>query len=257
MRIHSAVGCAVVLLAAWISTAAGDDFRIESKVFVGKDKTPSSQTTTLFRAGVVYDYLSDPPKVAIFDKPRGRFILLDPTRKVKTEIKIEELLRFTERLRQLAAEGQNAQLKGMVRPEFAKQIDEKTDELVLTSDAMTYRLQTMKPDSTAAVQQYREFSDWYARLNSMTNPSSIPPFPRLAVNEELADRGLLATQVQLTIPAAKQFTGKAINLRSEHKIAWRLLQRDTAQIAETAGQLASFELVSLTAYRQASDSIKR
>jgi hypothetical protein len=89
--------------------------------------------------------------------------------------------------------------------------------------------------STAAAEQYREFSDWYARFNTMANPGSMPQFPRLTVNAELAKRGLVPTDVQLN--------ARAYLARSEHYVTWRLLEGDHKRIAETANQLATFEEV--------------
>ena len=60
----------------WLNAA--EDFRIETKVYSGRDKSPVSQNVTLFQAGYVYDYMADPERVAVFDRAHGRFILLDP-----------------------------------------------------------------------------------------------------------------------------------------------------------------------------------
>ncbi|HTU25983.1 MAG TPA: hypothetical protein VMF30_11330, partial [Pirellulales bacterium] len=112
------------------------------------------------------------------------------------------------------------------------------------------RVTTTKAESAEASQQYREFSDWYARLNVMMNPGSTPPFPRLAVNDELAKRGLLAEQVQLTVPQQNALHRHTVELRSEHHIAWRLLQSDLDLITETTNQLTTFKSVSLDEYRK-------
>jgi hypothetical protein len=82
----------------------------------------------------------------------------------------------------------------------------------------------------------------------MLNPGSQPPFPRLAVNEELAKRGLIASKVTLTIPAQVQRPGQT--LRTEHKINYRLLQKDQKTIDETDRQLASFEKVSFAQFQE-------
>jgi hypothetical protein len=197
----------------------------------------------------VFDYLSD-KTVAVFDKKRGRFLLLDPTRKVKTEVKTEELQRFCDELQERAAKEGNAYVKFLANPQFEVSIDEKTAELVLKSQHMTYRISTLKAESDEAAQQYREFSDWYARLNAMTNHT--PPFARLAVNEELHRRGLVATQVQLNIPQQILLAGHGVSLRSEHQIKWKLLKLDLDLVTETETQLDSFKPVSLEKFQQVS-----
>ena len=183
------------------AVAPADDFRIETKVFSGKSKIPLSQNTTLFYAGHVYDYLSDPDRIAVFDKLHGRFILLDPKRKVKSEVATDDVLSFAEKFHASAAQSSNAFMKFAADPDFNVRFTQE-GELTLSSEHMTYQLLTIPADTVEAGRQYREFSDWYARFNAMTHPGSTPPFARLCVNEELADRGLVPTEVQLTIPAA-------------------------------------------------------
>ncbi len=180
-----------------LCSAQAEDFHIESSIYSGKETKPISQNTTIFRAGIVFDYLSD-KTAAVFDKPRDRILLLDPKRKVKAEVKIEELKRFCDDLQEKAAKEGNAYVKFLANPQFDISLDDKTAELVFKSPYLTYRISTIKAESEEAALQYREFSDWYARLNAMTN--HMPPFARLAVNEELYRRGLVATQVQLNIP---------------------------------------------------------
>ncbi len=235
-----------------IVTPAGrlqaEDFRIETKVFSVKEKDPVSQNITLFHSGVVYDYLSNPTRVAVFDQPHGRFVLLDPTRKVKTYINTDQVLTFCGVLRTWAINGPNEFLKFCGNPEFKTDYSEKSGELTLASDYLTYKIQTTRGKTSEAAHQVREFSDWYTRLNSMTNPGSTPPFARLAVNEELDRHGLIASQVQLTIPPQFQLGGKAMAMRSEHTIAWRLLARDLNRISETGDQLAKYESVTFDVF---------
>ena len=221
----------------------GDDFRIETKVYAGKAKKAVSQNTTLFRAGYVYDYLSNSDRlerVAVFDQPHGRFILLDPERKLKAEVATDDVLLFATKLHAVATKSSNAFTKFAADPDFAVTFSEE-GELTLASPQITYRLQTVPAGSPEAAQQYREFCDGYARFNTMANPGSPSPFARLAVNEQLAQRGLVPGEVQLTIPA--QSGAKAVSLRSEHIVSWRILPRDDAKIAETAKQLVTFKKV--------------
>ena len=243
-----------LLLAAIVSIALGlaaagraEDFHVESSVFSGKDSKPISQNTTIFRAGIVYDYLSD-KTVAVFDKPRGRILLVDPNRKVKAEVRTEELKEFCDELQERASKEGNAYVKFLANPQFDVSVDEKTAELVFKSPHMTYRISTLKAENDEAAQQYRDFSDWYARLNAMTNHT--PPFARLAVNEELHRRGLVATQVQLTIPPQILLKGHGVSLHSEHQIKWKLLKLDLDLITETQTQLDAFKSVSLEKFQE-------
>ncbi|MBI3837599.1 MAG: hypothetical protein HY288_06665 [Planctomycetia bacterium] len=245
----------VLAISLMHSLSLADDFRIETKVFVGKDKSSVSQTTTLFKAGYVYDYLSSPPnpeQVAVFDKQHGRFILLDPSRKLKTEIRSEDVLVFARQCQALAGKSSNAFLKFAADPEFETDFS-AGGELTLSSQFINYRLQTEPANTPEAAQQYREFSDWYARFNAMSNPESTPPFARLVVNEELASRGLVPTEVQLTISAPSKL-GRMVAVRSEHHVSWRLLKRDEEKIADTANQLATFKSVTFAEFQPTTGS---
>ncbi len=227
----------VLPAALWLLSlgpAPADDFRIETKVFAGKTKTPISRNVTLFRAGYVYDYLSDPDRVAVFDQRGGRFILLDPARKLKAEVKTDEVRDLITRLHDVAANSSNPIVRFAADPDFKIEFDEE-GQLTLSSEHMTYKLQTMPAVTGTAAEQYHEFSDWYARFNTMAQPGSTPPFPRMRVNAELAKRGLVPTEVQLTT--------RAVSARTEHFVTWRLLESDHRRIAETANQLTTFKEV--------------
>lgn len=77
--------------ALWLtaSHALGQDFRIETDVFVGNEERASMTTLTLFQGSTVYDYLgTEQPEITIFDAKRGRFVLLDCQRQIRTSITI-------------------------------------------------------------------------------------------------------------------------------------------------------------------------
>jgi len=247
----------LLLATAIASAASGEDFRVENKVFSGDDRTPISQSTTLFRAGRVYDYLKDPQTIAMFDKPRERFVLMDPAREVKTEVTSSEVLAFTARLHTWASSRKRPYLTFAADPHFEVRCDEKRGQLDLTSPFVSYSLETAPANTAKASAQYREFSDWYARLNAMIHPGSNPPFVRLAVNDELAQRNLVARKVTLNITAKGQLGGRDALFRSEHQFAWRLLPADIERIAKTASQIASFESVSFSQFSRGEGYVKR
>lgn len=223
------------VLACWLfGPARADDFRIETKVYVGKGKRPVSRNITLFRAGYVYDYLAVPERVAVFDQKHGRFIVLDPVRKLKAEIKITDVRKLIESLHELAAKSSFAAMRFAADPEFDVEFTEE-GELTLSSPHVTYKLKTEPAATPEAARQYHEFSDWYARFNTMANRGSGPPFPRLVVNAELAKRGLVPLEVQRNTRSG--------SARAEHNVSWRLLDSDHRKIAETANQLATFKEV--------------
>lgn len=233
-RILALLIVSVAVACCLFGPARGDDFRIETKVYVGKGKRPVSENTTLFRAGYVYDYISGSQRVAVFDPSHGRFIVLDPIRKLKAEVRIDEVRQLIDSLHELAANNSNSGLRFAADPKFDVEFDEQ-GTLTLASPHITYVLKTEPAATPEAARQYHEFADWYARFNTMAHRGSAPPFPRLVVNAELAERGLVPTEVRRTIRSNSAWT--------EHLVSWRLLESDHRQIAETANQLATFEEV--------------
>jgi hypothetical protein len=192
--------------------------------------------------------------VAVFDRAHGRFILLDPDRKLKVEIKTDDVLVFAEKFHAWAAKSKNAFVKFSADPRFEVTCSDE-GELTLASEHISYSAETMPAHSGQTAQQYREFCDWYARFNAMLNPGSTPPFARLEMNKELAERSLLPTAVTLTIPSQPVLGVRPVSLRSEHHVSWRLLPRDLERIAETANQLAAFKTVNLDEFQ--ADSVSR
>lgn len=248
--------CFALHVLACLSMAAGfllpsrivaDDFRIESKIYVGNEPKPSSENLTLFRGGQVYDFLTKPNETTVFDKPRGRVILLDPARKVRTEIKSDKLVAFTDELKIWAAKQTDPFLKFAADPRFEESQDPSGD-LLFASPFISYRVSTVKANTEAVAQQYLEFSDSYARLNALTNPGSVPPLPRLAINAALYKTQSIPERVQMTMPARQRIGGKPTVLRSEHSTAWRLLESDLQRIDEADEQLVTFTPVPLEHY---------
>jgi hypothetical protein len=224
-----------------------DDFRVESIVFANKQKEPISRSTTLFHAGVVYDYLGEPPRVAVLDQAHGRFILLDETRQEKAELKLDEIATAAASLRSMAEKSPNSFLKFVANPKFSIESQEN-DEIVFRSPTLIYRTKCVQATPDAAAKS-REFLDWTARLNAIMTPAAPPPFARLAINEELANRNLVAESVELDIPKQMALGGRGLNLRSEHVLTWRLLETDQDRIAKSGAQMAKFKLIPFAEYR--------
>lgn len=242
------------MLWAWIvvscisPAARAEDFRVESIVFANKEKEPISRSTTLFQAGVVYDYLAEPPRVAVLDQPHGRYILLDTTRQEKSELKLDEITTAVASLRNMAEKSPNAFLKFVAHPQLSIEVHSDS-EIEFRSSTLTYRTKCVatSPENAA---KYREFLDWTGRLNAIMAPAAPPPFARLVVNEELAKRNLVAETVELEIPKQIALGGRGLNLRSEHVLTWRLLENDQDRIAKTDSQIAQFKLVPFAEYRK-------
>jgi hypothetical protein len=247
---------AIVL--AWLITAVtayGEDFRIHTKVYKGDETTPASQNLTLFRGGVVYDFLSDPTETTIFDRPRagkpGRFLLLDPARQVQAEVPLDRLHSFMSQLQLWAAGQSDPFLRFLSLPQFNEQLDEEHQSWSYSSRFMNYRV---KADAVGEeqFQQYDEFADWFVRLNTMLSIKTRPPYGlgRLAVNASLRSRREIPSEVTLTVDSPNRFLKRVTTFRSEHQLTALISQTDQARIDEAATQLVSFKKVTLEDYLQ-------
>lgn len=240
---------AVALVSA--HTVRATDFRITSEVFAGDAKEPVCTNITLFRAGLVYDYLNAPETVTVFDPIRGRFVLLDPVQQIQCEVPTKDVALFNEELKTRAGSAKDPLLQFMSAPQF-KTITPQPNVVHLTSELLNYRIVTTRVKDAAALKQYMEFSDWYARLNTMVNPGSPPPFCRMAMNQVLYKRGEMPTRLELMIRPAQPVPGaRDVRLRSEHQVAWKLLGEDLRNIETTGEHLATYQRVSFDDFIQA------
>ncbi len=202
-----------------------ENFRIETKIFVGDEEKPISETTTLFQEGTVYDFLKDPAQTAVFckataGKPR-RFILLHPGKRIRTEFDTEQVAGFMDKLKTFAGQQKDPFLKFAANPEFEETFDAGKNELVLASHFDNYKVTTSPEEHPEALAEYREFLDWYSRLNTLLQGGA-PPEPRLRLNDALARHQVIPLKVELTRAGEKK------PVRAEHDFTW-LLSRDDAK----------------------------
>jgi hypothetical protein len=233
-------GMALVALSLAPVVAWADDFRVETDVFVGKQKDPVATYLTLFSGKTIYDFvLSDPKQVTVFDTVRGRFILLDVERAVKTELKLQEIEAFHAELRERAVERGEPLFPANVRYSF---VDEG-EWHVLSGEALEYRARGVTPKHSGAAEQYRMFADWYAQLNAM-RPGNPPPYARMELNKTLAERNLIPEEIQRTLSVGRFPTRKS-EARTQHLMNWILSEQDQKQIRRVGNQLQEFSSVPL------------
>jgi hypothetical protein len=230
--------------------ASAADFRVENRVYSGNKKEPDSQSTTIFHNAFVYDFLQNPAETIIFDKTAGRFVILDEVRQIRTELGTKKLEDFTQKLKDRAVKGQDPLLQFLAEPSFEERYDPTRRELILFSDLVNYKAIVTSADNSL-VSQYREFSDWYARLNALPIFGSRPPFARLKLNEALARREAVAREVTLTISVVKDGKTQPATVRSEHLLSLTLAPADMERIDRARKSMTAYKAVSFDQYRQA------
>jgi hypothetical protein len=228
--------------------ASAEGFRVDSQVFIGKEATPHSSNITLFQAAHVYDFLDQPRQITIYDLARGRIVLVSPDRKLKAEVSEGMLDAFCDNLRHADQQTTDPILRFALGPRFEEQGAESEGQRVFTSKHITYRIKPHDGSSAGMAGAYRKFSDASARLNAFVNRGSLPPFPRLVVNEFLAKSGQLPAEVNLVVSPARLGGGRTVVLKSKHEYRSRLLDSDLRMIDQAGEILASAAPVSLAEY---------
>lgn len=241
----------VGLLLGSVSTArlAAQDFRVDNRVFVDQEKTPSSQSTTIFRDGDIFDFLEQPEEFLIFLESRQEFVLLNVARRVRTDIPGARVVEFTDAMRQRAEKQDKPFLQFMANPLLEQEVDNNTGALTFRSPWITYRVLPAAADPAVA-RRYREFSDWYARIGPILQPGALLPLARMQVNLQLQRRGVVPREVSLTVTPARGMPEHETHVRSEHRLVERLTAADEARVAQARQMMAIFTQVDLREYRQ-------
>lgn len=244
------LGC--LMIAA--SPLRAQDFRVDTEVFVGEEKEPRAETLTIFFAGRVYDFLlGGSGEITIFEPARGQFTLLDPRRKLRCTIASQELLDYVLELDKAAIAQKDPLFAAAADPQFEVQ-EEVIGEsqaartrVTLTSKTITYTATGKPPAEAATAQAFKEFADWYARLNAIRG-GNLPPGARLALNRELASRNMLPEEiVRVTIQPGLR--DRKLEVRSRHLFNWSLSGADKKHIEQAGDNLANFEAVSFAEFR--------
>lgn len=195
----------------------------------------------------MFDFLNEPAEVIVFDKAHRRFILLDIGRQVRSEISMEDVQNFINRVKQRMSGHPTANFKWLADPSFEESFDRENAELTLKSPLITYQARVQATTATVAT-QYREFSDWYAQFNFALNAKSRPPFPRMMLNDAIERRQGVAKEVHLS--AALNAKDAPVKITSRHELSTQLDSTDTKRVAEAREYLRSFRSVSFREYRQ-------
>jgi hypothetical protein len=230
---------------------SADDFRIDNTVYAGDQQEPPCESTTIFFGGAVYDCMKTPAETIVFEPSARRFVLLNLKRRTRTGLTTDELTAFSGRMQHIALKSPDPSTRFLAAPKFEVRFDRVGNELTLSSTWVNYRLTVLPLESQAAVERYHEFADWCARLKVLLSPGSPPPFGRVAVNAELAQRKAIASEVVLTLASLKRSSSREQNtIRSEHRLVRPLDGADLDRVADARRQMDSFKPVDFEQYRK-------
>ncbi len=233
-----------------------EDFRIENRVFFDKDANPTSESVTVFRDGIVYDFLKKPAEVTILDKTAEKVILLNQSHKIRTEVSGKQLDAVLSPLKEAAAKSKDPLMSFYGEPLFSESFDPVRNELTLTSPLVSYRVACVTAESSAVASQFRDFSDWLAKVNTLLAAGARLPYPRFKLNEALEKREMVPKEVTLTltnISKGKENDKKnplQITHRTEHVFEYKLTAEDGERLRKAKEQMSSFKLVTIDEFRK-------
>jgi hypothetical protein len=243
MKIPQFLSCIVLVAGTQMAvTTLALDFRVETDVFIGTEKDPAVENLTLFSNGQVYDFLlSGSREITIYDPARGQFKLLDTERKYRSKISTQQLLEKVEALETALAKGDDAFLRAVIKPKFETKIEEFEENgetrvrITMTSKEISYKVIGQRPKHVEAVHAYRQFGDFFARFN-FVRPGGLPPGSRLALDQALAERGLVPIEIERTVVSP----GRKLEVRTRHLVNWILSKQDQQRITTAGNYLAEF-----------------
>ena len=246
MNIRLAFSLFWIVLASHVSVGTAQRFRIDTDVFQEGVNPPISQNITLFLEGMVYDFMMTGPnkEIAIFDIKEGLFVLLDPVQKVRATLKKQDIRDINLSIRLQGSKRDRA----FFTPQFEQHYDQQTGWLTLKNRRITYRVRGEMPTTAGPIAQYRLFADWYAKLNA-TKLGTMPPFPRLALNQAIEAYRIIPEEVQLTIEPGSRKERK-LQVRSKHLVTWELSNKDFENIQRAHKFWKDFKSVQLKEYRR-------
>jgi hypothetical protein len=239
-RVVAAVGVLGVVTAGRTTHAA--DFRVHTTVVAEGDNRPLAANLTIFFDRSIYDFPLDAPQEAtIFDSGSRQFTLLDRQRGIQCRLTDTQLLQLTTAIQQAAQKTNRPQVRFAANPSFQEHFEPDSLRLTLAGRPLTYVAVGKKPQVTSAVAQYREFADWYTRLNA--THSAMPPAARLRLNEALWKRDLVPEQISRRVPQTTTHS-------SRHTFAWRLEKEDRERVDRAQQWAQSCRRVSFDQFRK-------
>jgi hypothetical protein len=249
LAVWASIAGALIGLAA----AGAQDFRVDTEVFFGTEKVPV-EALTVFTEGRVYDFLlAEPREITVYDPINGRFTLLNEPQRVQATVTTQELMAFTLDLETQATQAKDSLLAFAARPTFDTKFEEVTENgqslvrVLMAGKPLEYVALGQKPDRVETARIYRNFADWYARLNA-TRTLNLPAGARLALNQALAERDLLPREITRTITPPGRLS-KKLEVKSRHLVNWKLSNKDRKEIERASECMATFRSVSYDEYR--------
>ena len=251
------IGAFLCVTVGLLSTAWGQDFRVETTIYELKESRVLVQSMTLFHAGRTYDFIHDLGELIVFEPARGQFTLLNTRQRREAVVHVDEINRMLQTARRVlddhvtalkatnkpAAEPLIEQLLFQFNPQFEETFSQssKGPELELKSKHFQYHVLCATPPSLDHGEAYLNYADWICRLNYVLQPNGILPDQRIRLDDALRRSHLIPIEVTFV-----GGIGEAIRIRALHRMYWGLNEKDRELIRQWDADLVSRDMKHLS-----------
>lgn len=229
-------------------------FRVDSVVKFSRneDEERSFRTSSVFFDDFAFDFIGDNGEIIIYSFSEKKFALIDPIRRLRTEVDAEEIDRFLENVKPLLEKRNDAFCAFMLEPTF--EVSRKEDELLFQSKWIDYRATTRAFDDPEIAVAYFDFANALCKLNVFMNPGAVTPLARLAVNRRFQEEARFPEKLVVDVyPKGKMFFNRSFQASNEYKLARRLSEKDRNRVMRAIHFAAQFQEVSFRTYYQKSN----
>ncbi len=245
-----AVSCLVIIQCA-SSDLLGQDFRIDSQVYVDGQSLPVSENITLFSSGIFYDFQisnsteNETGETVIFDSRQKRFTLLNHAKKTKLDLADLQLLSIYEGVRKETRQDHRSRF--LTDDSFTEDIDLTANLVTLSTPQIEYRYSGAQPENVLILEQYNDFLYHFTMLN-VSDPTKVPPFARMELNKSIKRLGWVPSEIEISVKQNSLFR-VAFKAKSKHTVRYQLSKKDQDRIVSIKKHWAHFKPVTLSEYR--------
>ncbi|MBQ7814281.1 MAG: hypothetical protein IJ387_07310 [Thermoguttaceae bacterium] len=229
-------------------------FRVDAVVKFSRneDEERSFRTSSVFFDDFAFDFIGDNGEIIVYSFSEKKFALIDPIRRLRTEVDAEEIDRFLENVKPLLEKRNDAFCAFMLEPSF--EVSRKEDELLFQSKWIDYRATTRVFDDPKIAAAYFDFANALCKLNVFMNPGSVTPLARLELNRRFQEEARFPEKLVVDVyPKGKMFFNRSFQASNEYKLARRLSEKDRNRVMRAIHFAAQFQEVNFRTYYQKSN----
>lgn len=228
-------------------------FKYTTNVFIGDAKTPSSTNHTVFKDGLIFDFrfsnesASDRIEEVVIYEPRKRnFILLDYSKKVRLDMDSFQIIRIVDGMKSELERDERLQKLYLNGYTVENHVEDNFTSV--KNDFIRYSARGKRPADETIIPTFIQYLEQFTRIR-VSDPKSMPPFPRMMLNGEIKKIGFVPEEIRLQmLPNELNKTGFKAN--SSHHLEMSLDESDLERIRNAKRNWMNFRRIELAEYRK-------